>query len=250
VILKLCCVHVASCHLSSSPTGSHPSFPGTTLVPSVVEEGTRHHRQTQLRPEKPRGPQRQKGRSVWSWIQPPQTGTKEWCSGAHPGALSSCCVCASFFCAPHRCYENLRSPAGNVTSAPAAYSQAPALGPAVGGGLFSTNLAASMISGLSSFSPPSSLPTPLPLCWLTVLSSLFTVLLPSLFCQRDTWGTLPTQENDLGLLALPLTSLFHANTGFWVFYLPGSEEGVASSHCIFSVPRGMPRPPPSLTRPH
>ena len=36
--------------------------------------------------------------------------------GSHPGALSSCCVCASFFCAPHRCYENLRSPAGKVTS--------------------------------------------------------------------------------------------------------------------------------------
>lgn len=164
VILKLCCVHVAPCHLSSSPAGSHSA----SLVPlwshpaSVLEEGTRHHRQTQLRPEKPRGPQRQKGRSIWSWIQPPQTGTEEWCSGAHPGALSSCCVCASFFCAPHRCYENLHSPAGNVTSARAAFSQAPALGPAVGGGLIPTDLAASMTSGLSS-SLPSSFQTPLPL---------------------------------------------------------------------------------------
>lgn len=61
----------------------------------------RPHWQTQLRPEKPHGPQRQKGRSIWKLDPSPKTGFKEWCSGAHPGALSSCCVCASFFCAPH-----------------------------------------------------------------------------------------------------------------------------------------------------
>lgn len=82
------------------------------------------------------------------------------------------------------------------------------------------------------------LPTPLPLCWFLVLSSLFTVL-PSLLCQRETWGTLPTQENDLGLLALSLISLFHANTGFWVFYLPGSEEGVANSFYLFCPQRDV-----------
>lgn len=39
-----------------------------------------------------------------------------------------------------------------------------------------------------------------------------------------------------GFLLLPLMSLFHANTGFWVFYLPGSEEGVANSHSTLSAP--------------
>lgn len=104
--------------------------------------------------------------------------------------MSSCCVCASFFCAPHRCYENLRSPAGNVAPAllppPRLH-----LGPCGGwGGLPSTKAAAHIAS-------PSSLPTlflpslPHP-CWLTGSEVLPRVL--PLFCQRELGGNLPTQE--------------------------------------------------------
>ncbi|XP_038187152.1 MAP kinase-activating death domain protein isoform X13 [Arvicola amphibius] len=60
--------------------------------------------------------------------------------------------------------------AGKVTSARAAFPQAPALGPVVGRWAPPTNLAASMAS-----SPPSPtlfLPVSLPSCWLTVLGSL------------------------------------------------------------------------------
>lgn len=213
----------------------HTGFP----LASVLKEGTRHHRYSAGAREASWASEAVGAgvRGGCTWKQPPHTGTKVW--WVHPGALSSCCVCASFFCAPHRCYENLRSPAGKVTSAqlvlPFPRPQPRAAG---GGWPLPASLAAYMASGLSFLSPPSSFPLPLP----PVLAhcSEFSLHFPPLFCQRDTWRTLPTQENDLGLLAPPLMSLFRANTGFWVFYLPGSEEGVANSHSAPTCGGAMP----------
>lgn len=118
--------------------------------------------------------------------------------GSHPGALSSCCVCASFFRAPHRCYENLRSPAGKVTSARAA-SPRPRLGPCSGwGGLPSAKLATHIASlSLPFLSPPSSFPTSLHPGAGSLILSLLPRVLPSLSCQRDV-GESSDSGEDLG----------------------------------------------------
>lgn len=160
--------------------------------------------------------------------------------GSHPGALSSCCVCASFFCAPHRCYENLRSPAGKVTSARAASPQAPAWAlPRVGWAPFNQTSCSHCQFVSSLFSPPSSSQPPPPphSCWLT--GSEFSPLCApfSLLPERYLGESFNSGEGP-GLLALPMMSLFPVNPGSPEFYLPGSEEGVANSHPTFSGPQG------------
>lgn len=122
--------------------------------------------------------------------------------------MSSCCVCASFFCAPHRCYENLRSPAGNVARAllppPRLH-----LGPCGGwGGLLSTKAAAHIAS-------PSSLPSlflpslPHP-CWLTG-SEVLPVY--SLSSARESLGGIFRLRRGPALLAPPLMGLFPGSPG-------------------------------------
>lgn len=155
-------VSSAAQQCSTQPPWHHSGF----HLASVLEESMRRPRQTQLRPEKPSGPQRQKGQVyLEAGTSLPKQALRNGVGGSHPGALSSCCVCASFFCAPHRCYENLRSPAGKVTSARAAFPQAPALDPAVGG--WAPFNQPSCLHGrpvVSPSSPPtSSSPEPLPL---------------------------------------------------------------------------------------
>lgn len=128
-----------------------------------------------------------------------------WCS-SHPGALSSCCVCASFFCAPHRCYENLRSPAGKVTSARAASPQVPVWGPAVGGaGSLQPNqlliLPVRLFLSLSTLFLPN---LPPPVRWLT--GSEFSPCVPLLSSAREIFGEIFQLRRGPWLLAPPLMS--------------------------------------------
>lgn len=107
VTLELCRVHVACCHLSRSPTVFHPASLAPLWSHLASEEGMRHPRQTQLRPAKPSGPQRQKGQACLEAgssvprqaLRSPRQALRSGVVGPGPGALSSCCVFASFFCA-------------------------------------------------------------------------------------------------------------------------------------------------------
>lgn len=163
-----------------------------------------------LEGREPRGPQRQAGQ-LWleAGSQPPcSQALRSGVVGSHPGALSSCCVCASFFCAPHRCYENLRSPAGKVTSARAASPQAPAWAlPWVGWAPF--NQASRSHCQLSHpFSPhPLPLSLPPPVCWLTH-SEFSPLCAPSSLLPERYLGESFNSEEGPGLLALPMMSLF------------------------------------------
>ena len=143
---------------------------------------------------------------------PQPSADYEWCLGSHPGALSSCCVCASFFRAPHRCYENLRSPAGKVTS-PCCLSPGPCLGPCGGwaGSLRPSQLLAS----------PTCLFPSLPTLFLPNLlhpraGSLVPSFIPcapfSLLPERRLGESSNSGEGP-GLIALPLMSLFPVNPG-------------------------------------
>lgn len=165
--------------------------------------------------------------------------------GSHPGALSSCCVCASFFCAPHRCYENLRSPAGKVTSLGwCCLSPGPCLGPCSGwGGLPSTHPAAH--TSCLPFSPHPSFPTSLPVCAGSLVLSFF----PSLFCQRDIWGNLLTQERTW---ASHSTFDEFIPCEPWVpeFASQGLKSGVANSHPTFPASRKRLCPSSPTSRGH
>lgn len=106
---KLCCVHVTCCHPCSSPvlhpapwchSGVHPA--------SVLKEGhVGWYRQTHSRGQGSLVGLGGRQDSCSQSQPPPSQGLTGGVVGPCPGALSSCCVCASFFCAPHRCYEKL-----------------------------------------------------------------------------------------------------------------------------------------------
>lgn len=130
---------------------------------------------------------------------------------SHPGALSSCCVCASFFCAPHRCYENLRSPAGKVTSARLVLPPPKSLSGAlqwVGRAPFNQT-SCSRCQFVSSL-PPLSFPTWLhPRAGSLVLS--FLPVCSLLSSAGEVFGEIFQLRRGPWLLAPPLMSLFPVN---------------------------------------
>lgn len=89
-----------------------------------------------------------------------------------------------------------------MTSARAASPQAPAWAlPRVGWAPFNQTSCSHCQFVSSLFSPPSSSqPPPPPTRAGSLVLSFLPCVLPSLFCQRDIWGNLSTQEKDLGFL--------------------------------------------------
>lgn len=157
--------------------------------------------------ERPRG---SSSRGSCSWkpgasLSPAEHGL--WCN-SHPGALSSCCVCASFFCAPHRCYENLRSPAGKVTSARLVLPPPKSLSGALQwvGRAPVNQTSCSYCQFVSSFlCPPSSSPTCLHPCAGSLVLSFLPVC-PLLSSAREIFGEIFQLRRGPWLLAPPLMS--------------------------------------------
>lgn len=118
---ELCCVHVACCQTPAAQHSPQAPWP-SSAVPSVpvLEEG-----HGALRAHPPWWG----GRETWQVlclggmaVEARRHPPLQQVLGRGAGRVSLWgfefgCVCASFFCGPHRCYENLHSPAGKVTSA-------------------------------------------------------------------------------------------------------------------------------------